>query len=476
MMLVILMVNRHRTLISVGLLLVLAFVLRTCTTGLNSFWDDEIFTAGLVNAGMNLPDLLHTIRTGDAHPPLYYLLAWAWAHLVGLADTPYSTPGAEWRMRLPGALLGTANVAVTYLLARRVTQHHGAALLAALLAALNPALIRQDTEARMYTLLTTFMLLGWLSLHAALHSTGRRVWALWAACLALACWVHYLGVYNLAAQGVAAALLAQRDRRAKALTALAAAALAFAPWLPVMAAQLSAGAANEAIREPLARIEAYYLKAFVTFGAINNDASLPVKEALAWGLLLLGAWSLRRQRVTLTLLLCAGPVFFLLWDLSARVAVHTMSVRYVAFLYPAGFVLIAAALVWTARRSRAVTAALTAALLTASLSGTYGILTYRWNDWRDVAAVITRVARPGDLVVMNEAMSAYWRYYGVPQGVRIEPFRAGMDLGRGRVIAVAFATPVGYELGSADASFRALLAQGRVVYSLSSFQVVVRAR
>src|SRR5437879_7897061 len=70
---------------------------------------DEMFVVGI--AGLRWGDILPMLRTGEFHPPLYYLLMRAWAGIAGTGEAAF---------RLPSACFGILAVALTYALMRRL--------------------------------------------------------------------------------------------------------------------------------------------------------------------------------------------------------------------------------------------------------------------------------------------------------------------------------------------------------------------
>ncbi|MFH1085526.1 MAG: glycosyltransferase family 39 protein, partial [Chloroflexota bacterium] len=105
----------------------LAIGLRFYRLGAQSLWNDEGTSVAL--AQRDLPTIaLHASQ--DIHPPLYYVLLHGWIGLVGTS---------EFAVRALSALAGVAVVGATYLyVRRRRPSDQGAALAAALLAAVSP--------------------------------------------------------------------------------------------------------------------------------------------------------------------------------------------------------------------------------------------------------------------------------------------------------------------------------------------------
>ena len=61
-------------------LVVLAALLRFATIDQQSYWLDEAFTVGLLRE--DFPHMLKYMTETEATPPLYYVLAWPWAHVL----------------------------------------------------------------------------------------------------------------------------------------------------------------------------------------------------------------------------------------------------------------------------------------------------------------------------------------------------------------------------------------------------------
>ena len=150
--------------------------LRFATLGVQSFWLDEAVTHQLV--ARSLGGMLRAIPHSESTPPLYYLLAWAWARVFG---------SGEVGLRSLSALFGTATIVAVAMVARRLAGNRAAVVAGALVAA-NPLLIWYSQEARAYALLVALCALSvWLA--------QRGDWRLWALTSALALATHYFAVF-----------------------------------------------------------------------------------------------------------------------------------------------------------------------------------------------------------------------------------------------------------------------------------------
>ena len=122
-------------------LVLLAAGLRLSTLGLQSFWYDEAFTPVHVlhgSLGATLRAIVHTENT----PPLWYVIEWLDARVLGTGEIA---------LRLPSALAGIATVPVAWAIGGELGGRR-AGLLTATLVAVNPLFVWYSQEARAYAL------------------------------------------------------------------------------------------------------------------------------------------------------------------------------------------------------------------------------------------------------------------------------------------------------------------------------------
>lgn len=166
----------------------IAFALNLHGLAADSFWGDEILTAGF--ATLPFAELIET-TAGDIHPPLYYLIAGAFAKLtipLGVVTDP--NQATDWLWRFPSVMAVVLAVAVTYRLAlvfeakdkvkKRSSKDANlklVAIAAMLLLAIAPIAIKYGQEARMHAL---FMFLSACSTWLFFRAMARpRQWSRW---------------------------------------------------------------------------------------------------------------------------------------------------------------------------------------------------------------------------------------------------------------------------------------------------------
>jgi 4-amino-4-deoxy-L-arabinose transferase-like glycosyltransferase len=205
----------------------LGIAIRFASLGVQSYHHDEVITAARVIPG-EFEHMLRQVKGSESNPPLYYVLAWAWAKAFGTGEIG---------LRSLSALFGAATVPVAYLIGRELASNR-AGLIAAAIVAVNPMLIWYSQEARSYAVLVFFGALALLFFVRALHSWLGRDLALWALASALALCSHYFAVFAVAIEA-AWLLIAMRPMWRLVLPAVGAVVAVGLALLPLIAAQVN---------------------------------------------------------------------------------------------------------------------------------------------------------------------------------------------------------------------------------------------
>jgi len=419
-------------LLSVGLflILVLALVLRLYRLSGQSLWYDEGTSVAL--AQRDVSTIIQS-AAADIHPPLYYLVLSAWVRFFGTGEIA---------VRLLSVGVGVAVVCVVYLLGRRLFGQT-VALVAAFLAALSPFLVYYSQETRMYIQTTLLSALSVYVLVLALSPSprggrGKRLlWPVYVLITAAALYSHYFAATVVLAEDVAIALvllwalIAGHSRQRPPATILvpllvaqAIVAVVYAPWLPVMAAQLqnwpaisqfyslpalighllpifSLGLSAEAVNGVVVFVFAGVLLLGIA-PSLPIPRSLPTWQEEAFGYILIVSWlvvpvlsmfvlSLRRPLYNPKFLLVAMPAFCLL--LARGLVVLANVPRIGRILMPAALVI------------------LTVASLI-SLRAYYTDQRYARDDYRGIAQTISAASRSGDAIILNApGQSDIFTYY-----------------------------------------------------------------
>jgi mannosyltransferase len=453
-------VKRHGSRFLLLAILLLASFLRFYRLDAQSFWNDEGNSARIAERTI---DLILEGAAGDIHPPGYYLLLHYWRALLGQS---------EFALRSLSVVAGLALVVFTYLLGRHLFGE-ATGLTAAFLGAISPLAVYYSQETRMYALLaalsaaSTYLLLRLLTSiqhpassiqHPASWNPHPGITAAYILTSEAGLYTHYAFPFVLLVHNVTFGLwwLATARRSAHRWRwlmlwagAQAAVAVLYLPWLPPALRSVTGWPAAGQTYE-LGRALLDVLR------VLSAGTTLPVEEATAAlvgaGLLLLvGLWPWRANRggwfgvvsVTLYLLLPIALIFT--FDLYKPEWLKFL----VAVLPP--FHILAAhgtenllALTHRAARithhvSRIMCRVLRAASrlcllviitvpLLPSLRNLYSNPVYARDDYRQLAADVAALARPGDGIILNAPNQwEVFTYYYPDQDVYPAPYRPETD-------------------------------------------------
>jgi mannosyltransferase len=202
---------------AVGALTLIAAVLRFDSITAQSYWADEALTVHEVQ--MPFGAMLSAVSHAETTPPLYFILAWAWAHVFGTGEAA---------LHSLSAVLGVAVVPITYLCARDLVSRR-AGVIAAAFAAVSPFLVWYSQEARSYMLLVALTGASFLWFIRSEREPSRRNVLWWAAFSALALVTHFFAGFFVAPEALWLLWRARNRTVLLAAVALAAVQLALLP-------------------------------------------------------------------------------------------------------------------------------------------------------------------------------------------------------------------------------------------------------
>ncbi len=399
-------------------LTLLAASLRLSTLDLQSFWYDEAFTPVHVlhpSLWATLRSVSHTENT----PPLWYLLAWVDARVLGTGEVA---------LRLPSALAGIATVPVAWSIGRELedARGRGVAAACAALVAVNPLFVWYSQEARAYALFVLMAALAMLCFLRARRDPAPRRIAAFALTGALALATHYFAVFLLIPMVLW--LVYERRTRRAALPAIAVLALVGAALLPLIFAQGGHGTqwiGHWPLSERLEAIPQYYLTGYSgsPLGhGVELLVALPILAGIALGLWRMtgAARGAARERahdrargllLAVSVAACGALTPIVLVALGAD---YLAPRNLVAAMIPVTAA-IAVLVMWPARGSSsrlprgALAAAIALAFLAVSLDVDLSPRLQRGN-WRDLAKALS-VAAPAHVVTTVELGSAPLEYF-----------------------------------------------------------------
>jgi mannosyltransferase len=239
-------------LVALALVVAAGAAVRFVGLGHQSFDSGETVTAARIIHPSYIATF-HAYSTIERSGPLYYTLAWGWAHLFGTSEVG---------LRSLSAIFGTATIVIVFALARELFSRR-AALIAATLVAVSPDLVWYSQEARSYAL---FILLGAASLYffvRAIRRPSDGALAGWAVCSALALSTHYFSAFAIAPEA-AWLLWAARGRPRRPLIAIGAVGAVGLALLPLAIHQEGSGRPNSFTSIPVLERAASSLVKFMT--------------------------------------------------------------------------------------------------------------------------------------------------------------------------------------------------------------------
>ncbi|MGQ9628667.1 MAG: glycosyltransferase family 39 protein [Anaerolineae bacterium] len=412
------------------LIILFAFALRLFKLGAESIWYDESVSLYLAKEPLDRL-IFHTAH--DIHPPGYYILLHFWLLLAG--DSEFS---AAFFSLFFGLLL----LPVGYWLGRFLYGSR-VGMVAAGLVAISPFNLWYSQEIRMYTLGAFLALVG---LYCLVRLLGNGGWKLevggWILSSVWGLYTLYYFVFLLAAENlyVLYHIWRKRDwaflwRWVPAQTAII---VLYLPWLPIALRQ----AANPPVPPwrafvPLQKILSESWAALLVGQSVEGWQAYVAMFTLGLIYICGLAWRGKGYRLLLASY-TFGPVALIYIASFWNPLFH---VRYV-FTYSGAFcILMAAGLVWLARRARLMAILAGAGIL---ISSTYSMFNYYFNerylsdDYRAAVDYLAGRYRPGDAVLINAGYvyTAFLYYYREPIAWRgrLVDYQGQLESGEGPVL------------------------------------------
>lgn len=403
----------------VGIACTVGVAARFFGLGYESLWFDELLSATAATTS-SLSEAFHEHLVYHTHPPGYGVFLYIWAHTVGFSDV---------LLRLSSAIASAAALAVFYRLAKQQFSDEISSIATVLVALTYPG-IYYSHECRPYAilmLLSTIATFQWLALVKSLLKRERTTslnLAGYLAVLVLLSYTHYHGLAFACFQGLALLALAVRTRTQPLafLGAAIALLLVYVPWIPMMTGMASSYSGSEGAGKP----GIAFLLSFYSFLIVNKNL---LAVLMGFCLFLLPVLlhprsfyarvrseaepiTLSGQNVLALLYLVAVPFASLM-----IVSQHTniMAHRYLTFLCPASYLLMAHWIAWAIPRpSRACLLVLVVSLAGLSIEAPKYRRPHK-EQWREAVDWAIKSSTPGDrfaAITFPELFEYYFRQLG----------------------------------------------------------------
>ena len=377
---------------AVVLVLAAALVLRFWTR--SDLWLDEALTVNI--AGRPLHEIPSYLKR-DGAPPLFYVLLHFWIGWFGTSDLAVRS--------LPG-VIGVITLPLAWLAGRRVGGRT-AGWAALVLVASSPFAVHYDTEARMYSLVVLFTVLGFLALDRALRRPRIGNLVAVGAVAGLLLYTHYWSMYLIGIVFVWLAWQAWRGRpewRAGARASLIAGAVGcvtFLPWVPTFLSQSQHTGTPWATPANFAAM----VSAVASFagGSTSQGRALALIFFALVGLGLFGVATDRRHiELDIRTRPLGRPLALVVFGTLGGAIIGGLATnsafdaRYASVVFIPLILLVAIGL--TTFRDRRVRAVILAVAVVAGLASSVPNVTANRTQAGEVAAAITVHARPGDII------------------------------------------------------------------------------
>ncbi len=181
-----------------------AFLLRMANLGSQSLWRDEVDAIRF--SSWALKDLIDGLTQQGHNGPLFFLLLRPWRMVTG---------SSEFALRYPSAFMGALTVPLGYILARELGFSRRIGILSALLLATSPYLVWYGQEAKMYAFLVVMVMLAFIAYLKALTHQNKNLiwWVVFVISTSISFYLHILAPLMLLVYGLVALLYPTQLRR-----------------------------------------------------------------------------------------------------------------------------------------------------------------------------------------------------------------------------------------------------------------------
>lgn len=375
-----------------GLVLLVAFALRSYRIGYQSIWGDEAYS--IWRSALPLAEIPYQVaKTGDL-APFYYLLLHFWQGLAGSSETA---------VRFFSLTFGVLALPVAYKLMQRL-HSRTAGVFAVLLGGTSPFWVYYSQETKMYAQMAFLVLLSSYLFTRTFEDSARRgrwTYVAYGVVSAAAVYTHYFAIFAILAHGVYLMVSRRLWPQWRGwIASQALAAFLVLPWAAYAAWALTwAGSSVKRGGIGLGSILPEVLRAFAVGNSLQGDL-LTIVLVLAGCLFALGiAASSNRTRLFLLSML----VLTVLGIYTISFLPHRGWPRYFMAASPAYYALLAIGLAFAFRRHFVLGAVALLVLVPAgfSLSNYYFDARYARYDYRAQVQELSGSSGPEDAVIVN---------------------------------------------------------------------------
>ena len=401
----------------IAVLTLFSLLVRLWNIGGKGLWYDEAITALMARARPGEIVQFHW-RSAFEHPPLWALLMHFWSAGVGQSEAA---------LRLPSAIAGALLVPAVWSLVRYCwPQDRLLRFLAALFVSISPILILYSQETRMYATVTLLAVVSILLYLRLLQSSGILALVLFVATNALMLGFHYYAIILIGAEALYTLIVWRKYKSSRAwlLIGLGVSASLMALWAVFSPGFRMTFSVVINTSYPTATALLAFGDRFWRELAFGSVVWLPPQAVIAYSLLpllLLGIFAVWRYpgdgghgRLLL--------VVFLLPVIASLAFPTRILTRYILFIAPVFYVLLAAGIRLLWRRSwRLGAIGILVPVAVAVLGLGYYFGHYQKSAYRDVASYLRARISPESAVLIEGPRQHLLTKYYLPEAQALYP-------------------------------------------------------
>jgi mannosyltransferase len=407
----------------ITLLLLAALTLRLAGIQAQSFSVDE--GIAWLTAQFPLRDIVpYMTKSSEVHPPLYFYMLHIWM-LLGTK---------EWILRLSSVVFALLNIALTYLLARRIADEKTARWALFLIAA-SSFHMTYSQELRMYPLLTFFFLLSFVIFFEWLEKKSLRLLIILCLVNTAALYTHYFAFFIVAVESAYILITFNKNKSILIvhIAAQAITAVLYIPWILHYLANnrgqdlsLRTAPGLSSIVDLLSQIfwGPHLPPHYLHIGA--SRISIYIFAGVIVAALLTAAINYLSKDLRIFLGLYLFLPLITVVALSRYTAIRIFEFKYFLVITPALFIILGNML--SVARRRALPVALAALFLAINLFSWWNYNCddrYGPQNWKVANYILQFNCHKNDAIVVHPSMMASCVYYYYRGGATIIPFDNG---------------------------------------------------
>ncbi|MDD2890083.1 MAG: glycosyltransferase family 39 protein [bacterium] len=395
------------------LIVLLGSFLRLYQLGTESIWLDE--AVGIQNICSSFTGMIGNVFSHDTSPPLYFICLWSWVKMFGTSEIA---------VRSLSAILGILSILLMYKLGGLLFSKKEA-LIGTFIFAISKPPIWVSQEARMYPLFMFLVLASSILFIKFCSTNSKKTLFLLTFVNILIAYTHIYGLFFILFEGIYI-LIAERKKLKDFIISGIIVIICYIPWAIALKSQIARGEGGW-IGQLGGVFGIYYI-----IWKLSSDYKLLV---LAFGILAMfgvikGLKECNRSNV----------LFLVLWILTPIVIAYILSYiirpfldpRYVFFVVPAYYLLVARGILWVKNKIIQVLSLLVVTGISGYILFSY-YTTVQKEQWRESVKFVETNKLKADAIVLSGGIEPFKYYY--KKNISVECFPFAISTAKGSIIS-----------------------------------------